>query len=127
MPSWQQRLAAQARAAEEFELARAPKWVIHATDPPCFGHVWARRYTRQMYDAGERVAEDLSLMSTCFERRVMASFRTCEDGLHVLCEIDPPVEYLTVRPECMTGVTRALMRSGYHAKCSDGLGKSYEF
>ena len=125
--SWQADLGAQARAATERELEREPCWTIRATSPPVFTSVWAKRYTRELYDAGERVAEDLSLMATCYERRIVADFRNCEDGIHALCEFLPPVESLTVRPECMTAVTRALMRSGYHAVCSDGHGGRYEF
>ena len=125
--TWQARLRAQALAAHRRELDRSPSWVVRATDPPTFSMVWAVRYTREMLDAGVHVAEDLSLMSTCYERHVVADFRNCEDGIHMLCEFLPPVEALVVRPECMSGVVAALRRSGYHAKCNDGRGKHYEF
>ena len=125
--SWQASLKAQARAATERELKRAPRWTVRATNPRTITQVWAVRYTRDMYDAGVRVAEDLSLMSTCYESRIVSDFRNCEDGIHVLCEFLPPVESLSVRPECMSGVIAALRRSGYHAICYDGSGKRYEF
>ncbi len=125
--SWQAALTAQAMAETERMLARRPSWVIRATDPPTFERVWCVRFTRAMLDAGVRVAEDLALMSTCYERRIVADFQTCEDGIHVMCEFLPPVEAIAVRPENMSGVVAALRRSGYHARCSDGHGKSYEF
>ena len=125
--SWQEELGAQARAYLEREASRPPLWVVRATDPPEFSNVWARRYTRESYDAGERVAEDLSLMATCYERRISASFRTCEDGVHSLCEFLPPVDSLCVRADRMSGVVAALRRSGYHASCSGPGGKRYEF
>ena len=124
--SWQGDLGKQARAAHERDLEREPCWTVRATNPPTIDRVWARRYTRESYEAGEKVAEDLSLMSTCYERHVVAEFQTCEDGIHVLCEFLPPVEHLMVRPECMSGVVAALKRSGYHAICSDGKSR-YEF
>ena len=125
--SWQSDLREAAERERERMAAEPPRWVVTATDPPTFGQVWAKRYTREMRDAGEKVAEDLALMGTCYERRIMASFQMCADGVHVLCEFLPPVESMSVRPEDMTGVVRALQRSGYHAHCSDGHGKSYEF
>lgn len=125
--SWQAMLGAQAYAADERAARRDPKWVIRATFPKLFTQVWCLRYTREMLDAGVRVAEDLSLMSTCYESRIVADFRTCEDGMHALCEFLPPVETLAVRPECMSGVVAALRRSGYHAICRSADGKSYEF
>jgi hypothetical protein len=125
--SWQAEL--NSRASEELarRASEPPPWVVTATDPPTFSKVWALRYTKEMSDAGESVAEDLSLMATSYERHISASFQTCADGIHVLCEFLPPVESICVRPERMTGVVRALQRSGYHARCSDGHGKSYEF
>lgn len=127
MASWQAKLTAQALAHTERMLARQPSWTVRAVDPPLFEMVWAVRFTREMLDAGVSVAEDLSLMSTCYERRIVASFRNCEDGIHVLCEFLPPIEAIVVRPECMNGVVSALRRSGYHCKCYDGRGKHYEF
>ena len=123
--SWQADLAAQARASEDRE--RSPLWVVRAKPPDAIAQVWAVRYTKEMLDAGVRVAEDLSLMATVYESRIMASFRTCEDGMHVLCEFDPPVESLSVRADCMSGVVAALRRSGYHCVCRDAHGKRYEF
>lgn len=125
--TWQARLREQAMAASEREAARGPRWVVRMVDPPLVSRVWARRYTREMLDAGVRDAEDLALMATCYERRVMASFQTCADGAHVLCEFDPPIEALSVRPERMGGVVAALRRSGCHARCTGPQGKHYEF
>lgn len=125
--SWQAQLKAQAHAATERELSHAPRWTVRFTNPRTISQVWAVRYTREMYDAGVQVAEDLSLMSTCYESHIISDFRNCEDGIHVLCEFLPPIESLSVRPECMSGVIAALRRSGYHAKCYDGNGKHYEF
>ncbi len=125
--SWQARLGEQARAATEREAMRGPLWVVRMVDPPLVSRVWAKRITKEMLDAGETVAEDLSLMATCYERRVMASFATCGDGEHVLCEFDPPIEALSVRPERMNGVVGALRRSGIHAHCTGPQGRHYEF
>lgn len=123
---WQADVAAQARARAE-EDAAVERWVVHLTDPVPVSRVWAQRYTKELHDAGARVAEDLSLMATCYERHVVASFQTCEDGIHVLCEFDPPIEALAVRAECMSGVVGALRRSGCHARCTGPDGKHYEF
>lgn len=125
--SWQAQLRKQAIAERERRAQEPPPWVIRATDPPTFSKVWAVRYTRELYESGVRVAEDLSLMATVYEARIMAEFRTCEDGIHALCEFLPPVETLTVAPERMSGVVAALKRSGYHARCTDHHGKHYEF
>ncbi len=125
--SWQAQLRKQAMASDERRAGQEPSWTIHATNPPTFSQVWAVRYTRQLYEAGVHVAEDLSLMATVYEAHIIADFRTCEDGIHALCEFLPPVESLTVRPERMSGVVAALKRSGYHAWCHDGHGKRYEF
>lgn len=124
--SWQASLNAQARASDEAKLRRSPRWTVRVTEPATIKQVWAVRYTREMFDAGVHVAEDLSLMSTCYESRIVSTFQSCEDGIHVLCEFLPPVESLTVRPECMSGVVAALRRSGYHAICTDGKSR-YEF
>lgn len=124
---WQADLGAKAEEERARRASQPPPWVVRATDPPTFGQVWALRYTREMRESGVRVAEDLDLMGTCYERRIVASFQTCADGVHVLCEFLPPVEALTVRPERMSGVVGALRRSGYHAHCSDGHGKEYDF
>lgn len=125
--SWQARLRRQAIAADERTANREPRWTIRATDPPTFSQVWAVRYTKELYDAGVHVAEDLSLMATCYEAHIVADFRTCEDGIHALCEFLPPVESLSVTADRMSGVVGALRRSGYHARCHDGHGKHYEF
>lgn len=127
MASWQENLAAQARAREERLLAQEPSWTVRAIDPPTIDMVWALRYTREMHEAHVGVAEDLSLMSSLYERHIIADFRNCEDGIHVLFEFLPPIEAMAVRPECMTGVVSALRRSGYHCRCYDGRGKHYEF
>lgn len=121
-----------AREREAVERRRAllrerPTWVVRATDPPEFSRVWCVIYTPEMYRQGVRGAEDIALMSTCYQRHIVADYRPCEDGVHALVEFLPPVEALAVRPENMGGVVSALRRSGYHARCSDGHGKSYEF
>ena len=107
-------------------MAERPSWVVTATDPPQFGRVWCRAYTRG--DLGTGVpAEDLCMWSTIYQRRLVADFSRCEDGQFVMFEFLPPVESMAVRPEDMTGVVAALRRSGYHARCSDGRGGEYEF
>ena len=127
MARWQAALREAALESARREAARPTTWVIRATDPPTFTRVWAVRYTRAMRDAGERVAEDLDLMATCYQRHVVADFVRCEDGIHVMCEFLPPIEALAVSADRMSGVVAALRRSGYHATCSDDGGGTYEF
>lgn len=125
--SWQSDLADATDARAEREAARPPLWVVTATDPPTFGRVWCLRYTRAMLDAGVRVAEDLDMLATVHERGISASFEECGDGMHAMLDIDPPICAVAVRADRMNGVVSALRRSGYHAHCSDGHGKEYEF
>ena len=123
--SWQGDLKASAAEFLERERRRG-LWVIHCTSSPFetvpqFSRVWA---TRTMQGQG---GQDLDLMATCYERHVVTSLQNCPDGIHMLAEFLPPIESIAVRPERMTSVVNALMASGYHARCSDGHGKSYEF
>lgn len=123
--SWQGDLKGAAAEYLERERRRG-LWVIRCTASPFgkvaqFSQVWATRTFQG------RVGQDLDLMATCYERHVVTSFQNCPDGIHMLAEFLPPIESIAVRPERMTSVVNALMASGYHARCSDGHGKSYEF
>ena len=126
MASWQQELHQAALESARRQQEMPPTWVITAIDPSEFNLVWAVRYTRGMLDAGESVAEDISLAATIYERHIIADRRNCEDGIHALFEFLPPIESMAVRADRMSGVVAALRRSGYHARCTEGT-STYEF
>ena len=116
--SWQSELAAAAATAKE---RQRETWVVTMVEPRLLSDVWCTR-TRD-----GSIGTDLAMWSTCYEFRVVAEVRNCEDGEHVHFRLDPPVESMRVRRENMTGVVTALRTCGYHAHCSDGAGKEYEF
>lgn len=123
--SWQQNLKDAASEHLERE-GRRGLWIVRCTFSPFgkvaqFSQVWA---TRTLPD---RAGQDLDLMATCYERHIVSSFQNCPDGVNMLCEFLPPVESIAVRPERMTNVVNALRSSGYHARCYERGGKSYEF
>ena len=116
--SWQGELAAAAAAASERERE---VWVVTMVDPPLLSDVWCTR-TRD-----GTIGTDLAMYATCYEFRIVSEIRNCEDGQHVHFRFDPPIESMRVRRENMTNVVTALRTCGFHAKCSDGAGKHYEF
>lgn len=122
---WQADLHEAARLDRERRMMRHP-WVVTCVaspfgDVPTFSRVWATTVTAEV------AGQDLDIIATCYERRIAVTFARCPDGAHTLIEFVPPIESVAVMPERMTSFVNALRASGYHARCSDGKGKTYEF
>lgn len=72
--------------------------------------------------------EDISLMGTVYEERIMCWCQTCDPPTHVYFEFDPEIESLHVQRDSMTNVVACLRRNGVHGHCrEDRTGRTYDF
>lgn len=132
--SWVAEGARRAREARERAESRPPAWTIRfvgaepwsqsaslVADGVAFvKRLWAVR------EGDDR--EDLALMSTVYEARIMAWCQTCEDGKHAYFEFDPEIESLRVQRWHMTPVMTCLKRNGIHGHCrEERTGREYDF